>query len=180
MAHGQAAGRIDGHGGFSHAALVADEGDDAAQAARFPHRRSLDAAEQLGQFAAGDGPPQEVLHPGANRLDQNRAFRHVRLEDVRPEDGGHGGLGRDQRRFLGKCLQRPDVGPHFHQRDLRTAAAGRLDRLADVVGVVNHRVQFVQRSERALQLGAEPRIGTHHQDVDCFRHGGNEGLGIGD
>ena len=140
-------------------------------AARFPNRRSLDAAEQLGQFAAGDGPPEEVLHPGANRLDENRAFRHIRLENVRSKDRGHGGFGRDERRFLGKGLQRPDIGPHFHQRNLRTAAAGRLDRLADVVRVVNHRVQLVQRGKGALQLGAEPRIGTHHQDVDRVRHG---------
>ena len=172
VTHCQAAGRIDGHRRFAHAALIADEGDDRAHAARFPNGRSLDAAEQFGQFAAGDGPPQEVLHAGANGLDENRAFRHLGLKTVRPKDRRHGGLGRDDRRFFGKGLQRPDIGPHFHQRDLRTATAGRLDRLADVVRVVNHRVQFVQRGKCALQLGAEPRIGTHHQDVDCRRHEG--------
>ena len=57
---------------------------------------------------------------------------HVGPETVRPENGRHGGLGRDDRRFLRKSLQGPDIGAHFHQRDLRTAAAGRLDRLADV------------------------------------------------
>ena len=143
--------------------------------ARFPHRGALDAAEQLGQLAAGDGPPQEVLHPAANGLDENRAFRHVGLEGVRPEDRRHGGFRRDVGRFLGKGLQGPNVAPHFHQRELRPAAPRRLDRLADVARVVDHRVQIVQRGERALQLFAEPRVGTHHQNVDCRRHG----LGLG-
>ena len=184
MTYCQAAGRIDGHRRFSHAALIADEGDDRAYAARFPNGGLLDAAEQLGQFAAGDGPPQEIFHAGADGLNENRAFGDLGPKSVRPKDRGDGGLGRDDRRFFGKCLQRPNIGPHFHQRDLRPAAAGRLDRLANVVGVVNHRMQFVQRGKRALQLGAEPRIGTHHQNVDCRRHGRrgirDQGSGIRD
>ncbi len=127
------------------------------------------------------GRRRKSFTPAANGLDENRAFRHVGLETVRPKDRRHGGFGRDQRRFLGKGLQGPDIAPHFHQRDLRPAAAGRLDRLADVARVVNHRVQFVQRGKRALQLFAEPRIGTHHQNVDCVRHGRDgQGLGIKD
>ena len=85
-------------------------------------------------------------------MDENRAFRHVGLESVRPKDRRHGGFGRDEGRFLGKGLQGPDVAPHFHQRDLRPAAPRRLDRLADVARVVNQRVQFVQRGQGALQL----------------------------
>ena len=100
--------------------------------------RPLDAAEQLGQFAAGDGPPQEVLHARAKGLNENRAFRHVGLKTVGPKDSGDDGLGRDDRRFLGKGLQRPDIGSHFDQCDVRSATAGRLDCLAGVAGIVNH------------------------------------------
>ena len=70
-----------------------------------------------------------------------------------------------------RCLQRTNVAPHFHQRNVRPAAAGRLDRLANVGGVMNHRVQFVQGRHRDFQLRAEPRIGTHYQDVDGDCHG---------
>jgi hypothetical protein len=57
-------------------------------------------------------------------------------------------------------LQRPHVGPHFHQGNLRPAAAGRLDCLANVARVMNHRMHVVERADGRFQFFAETLVGT--------------------
>ena len=128
------------------------------------------AAEQLGQLRRGDGPAEEVLHARAYRQDQDRALGNVGAEAVGPKHGRHRRLRRDHRRLFRERLEWPDVRAHFHQGNLGTAAAGGLDRLPRVGRVLDHRSQVVQRRNGSFQLRAEPRIGTHKQDVDDVGH----------
>ena len=61
-------------------------------------------------------------------------------KNVRSEYRRHGRLWRDERGFLRKNLQRPNISFRFHRRDLRAAAAGSFDRLTNVARVMNYGV----------------------------------------